>query len=792
VKNKTRPYILLAVLIFSLPFSYLMIQNISHLFVPFWTFLFSLLVGGTLFAIFRLNQQRELRSSIEDLDALNEISVLITQEVEVDALFKKGFAKVQERIPSLSAGALFLVDPQGGDLRLAASAALPLESISDLKEHRIKSVSGMIERVVQGGEVFFPESGIDPASPSLEGLSLSSLKEGAILCGLVPLRSSERVVGFFPFWSNQPAHLKPREKKWLEAVGGQIGLALERVQLHKSHLRREREALALFQLSQATTSSLSIDTVIKIILNHVAEITESEAVWIMLYNPIHRLLEVVAARGFSDQISLKSLTLRPGQGVLGEVFEKKRLIFVPDVRKDHRLVYRDETERSGITSMIGIPLMVKGKAIGVIGLFCPKSVEEGRIQQERLDFLTTIASQVAISIDNVKLYQDLEQKVTELRRLQGQLIQTEKLSAIGELVSGVAHEINNPLTSVVGFTQLLLETTESPRDREFLEKIFSEAMSCSEIIRNLLTFARRHPAEKSYNNINEMVAKSLELKRYQLETDGVEIIENLSDAIPPVWVDPHQMQQVFFNIIHNAHQALLEKKKLSASPLQLTIATEIRNGLVSISFHDTGPGILPDVLPKVFEPFFTTKDVGIGTGLGLSISYGIVKEHGGEILIENLFGEGVTFIVTFPINGQEKDRRGAGATAGTYVGKRILLVDDSSAALEMCTYILRSEGFRVEGVESGRAALERLRSENYDLVLVDLGIADMPGLAFHDLILKEHPAVAEKILFLAEEGIDLEARRLLQERKVEILFKPFGMTALKEAVYRSLTTSLKA
>ncbi|WDT82505.1 MAG: ATP-binding protein [Candidatus Manganitrophus sp.] len=468
-------------------------------------------------------------------------------------------------------------------------------------------------------------------------------------------------------------------------------------------------------------------------------------------------------------------------------------MFVPDVRKDHRLVYRDETERSGITSMIGIPLMVKGKAIGVIGLFCPKSVEAGRIQQERLDFLTTIASQVAIAIDNVKLYQDLEQKVTELRRLQGQLIQTEKLSAIGELVSGVAHEINNPLTSVVGFTQLLLETTENPRDREFLEKIFSEAMSCSEIIRNLLTFARRHPAEKSYNNINDIIRKALELKRYQLETDGVEIIENLSDSIPPIWVDPHQMQQVFFNIIHNAHQALLEKKKLSTSPLRLTIASESRNGLVSISFHDTGQGILPDVLPKVFEPFFTTKEVGVGTGLGLSISYGIVKEHGGEILIENLFGEGVTFIVTFPINGQGRDRRVAeGAKGGSYAGRRILIVDDSNAALEMCTYILRSEGFRVEGVESGRAALERLRSEDYDLILTDLGIADMPGLAFHDALLKEYPVMAEKILFLAEERINPEARRLLEERKVEILYRPFGMTALKEAVYRSLITSLKA
>jgi len=727
---------------------------------------------------------------MEDLDALNELSVLMTQGGEIDDLFQKAFAIVRAQFPSLSGGALFLADPKRDVLTLAASIALP-QKLFNLKETGIAFGENDVGRVAKTGEVYFPEHRPDapagPKAPSIE-------EETAVLSGSVPLLSSERVIGVFSFWSNRPVHFSIREKKWLKAVGVQIGLALERIQLQKAHLRREKEALALFQLSQATTSSLAIDTVVKIILNHVAEITESEAVWIMLYHPAHRVLEIVAARGFSDQISLKSLVLQPGQGVLGEVFQKGKPIFIPDLQKDQRLVYRDAVERSGITSLIGIPLMAKGKAIGVIGLFSPKSVEAGQIQQERLDFLTTIASQVAIAIDSAKLYQDLEQKVTELKRLQGQLIQTEKLSAIGELVSGVAHEINNPLTSVVGFTQLLLETTENPRDREFLEKIFSEAMSCSEIIRNLLTFARRHPAEKSYTSVNEIIRKALELKRYQLETDGVEIIEHLSDAIPPAWIDPHQMQQVFFNIIHNAHQALLERKKLSSGALQLTITSEVKNGLVTISFHDTGPGILPDVLPKIFEPFFTTKEVGVGTGLGLSISYGIVKEHGGEILIENLFGEGVTFIVTFPLNeqGNEKGGNPNRTKLNSHPAKRILIVNDGSATREMCAYILRSEGFRVEVIESGQSALERLRSERYDLILTGFIIPDLPGFAFHDLLLEEHPDMEEKILFFVDEKAGPEARRLIEEKKLRVISNPFSITSLKEAVYRSLITSLNA
>lgn len=726
---------------------------------------------------------------MEDLERLNEISSLMTQEVEIEALFPRVFSKIRESLPALSAGALFLMNRREKKFDLAAASQIPPGALRLLQQEPSSLGPGVIEKVASTGESFFSEERALPAATEAPSL----LDDQGIFSGAIPLRYGDRVLGVFVFWSTPAIRPTAREQKWLEAVGGQIGLALERIHRRRLSSRREKEALALFHLSQAATSSLSIDAVVKIILNHVAEITESDAVWIMLYNPVQRLLEMVAARGLSDQIPLNALVLRPGQGILGEVFQKEQPLFVPDLREDPRLVYRDEVERSGITSLIGIPLMVKGKAIGVLSLFSPKSVEGGRIDDERLGFLTTVASQVAIAIDNAKLYQDLEQKMIELKRLQGQLIQTEKLSAIGELVSGVAHEINNPLTSVIGFTQLLLETTTHPRDREFLEKIFSEAMSCSEIIRNLLTFARRHPAEKSFNNINDLVRRALELKLYQLETDGIEIIEHLSGAIPPAWVDPHQMQQVFFNIIHNAHQALIEKKKLRTGPLSLTITSELKNGTVAVSFHDNGTGILPEVLPKIFEPFFSTKEVGVGTGLGLSISYGIVKEHGGEILIENLYGQGVTFIVTFPLSPSGKEKvESAPRRAGSFVGKRILIADDTESVVEMCTYLLRAEGFHVEAAADGQAALEQLRSGRYDLILFDIGLPGLSGPRFHDHILKEDPAMAERLLFFFEEGVDPEMRRLLEERNLQILSKPFGITALKEAVYRSIAASLKA
>jgi len=765
--------------------------NIDPVFLQIGTVLAPVLAVAVLSFLFYRQRLRETKSLIDDLYVLNEISALITQDRQVEELFKNAFSKIQQRLSVLCSSALFLVDEERQKLDLITSINLSERLESSLRGSPLQLGEGITGNVAKTGKSFFTDCFLNEPTVAPGRHSLL-VEEGFVLYGAVPLRSKNKTIGVFSFSSRRPGHFTPREQKWLEAVGNQLGLAIESVKLHEAQMKREEEALALFRLSQATTSSLTTDDVVKIIPDHVAEITDSRAVWIMLFNPKLQVLKMVAARGLSDP-SLLNLALRPGEGTLGEVFQRGRIIFLPDIRKDHSLS-GGRTEPSEAGSMVGIPLIVKGKAIGVMALYSPAWGKEGQIKQDRLDFLSTIASQVAIAIDNTQLYSDLEQKVTELKRLQGQLIQTEKLSAIGELVSGVAHEINNPLTSVVGFTQLLLETAENPRDREFLEKIFSEAMSCSEIIRNLLTFARRHPAEKSYHDVNEILRKALELKAYQLETDGVEVIERLDPDLPLALIDPHQIQQVFFNIINNAHQALVEKKKGGGDLLRLTIISERKKEELMISFQDTGPGISPDVLPKVFEPFFTTKEVGVGTGLGLSISYGIVKEHGGEILVENRLGEGVTFIVALPLDGRGKEKQPKGGLVGQspFAGKKILIIDESASVQEMCAYILRAEGFHVEMVGKAKAALERLRTTRSDLVLVDLNLSDGEGPAFYQALVKEIPDLSNKVIFSANQEPNDEITGFLGERNLPLLMKPFSIVSLKEIVYRSLTASLNA
>jgi signal transduction histidine kinase len=232
----------------------------------------------------------------------------------------------------------------------------------------------------------------------------------------------------------------------------------------------------------------------------------------------------------------------------------------------------------------------------------------------------------------------------ELSTTRDQLIQSEKLSAVGQLAAGVAHEINNPLTSVISFAQLLLKGRVSEADRQrCLELIASEGERAAKIIRGLLAFARRHTPERSPQDLREILERALELREYALGRASI-AVERRYAPVPLVLADPHQLQQVFLNILINAEQALAHRRGG-----RIAVATEVGDGVARVRIADDGPGIPPEDLPRVFEPFFSTKDVGQGTGLGLSVCYGIVREHQGRIWAESGPGRGATFVVELPL-----------------------------------------------------------------------------------------------------------------------------------------------
>ncbi len=235
--------------------------------------------------------------------------------------------------------------------------------------------------------------------------------------------------------------------------------------------------------------------------------------------------------------------------------------------------------------------------------------------------------------------------ITDAATLQSKLMHAEKMAAVGQLVSGVAHEVNNPLTAILGFADLLMENQAVPESaRKDLRVILQEAQRTKQIVQNLLSFARQMPPQRKPVQLNVILRRTVQLRSYDFHSRGVEVIEQLDPDLPPVVGDAHQLQQVFLNIVNNAYDAVRE----SARPAHIQIATTRQGNLVEVTFADNGPGIsFPD---RIFDPFFTTKEIGKGTGLGLSICYGIVREHGGEIFCYNNSGrEGATFVVRLPV-----------------------------------------------------------------------------------------------------------------------------------------------
>jgi two-component system NtrC family sensor kinase len=371
--------------------------------------------------------------------------------------------------------------------------------------------------------------------------------------------------------------------------------------------------------------------------------------------------------------------------------------------------------------------------------------------------------------------------ITKDKALRSQLLQTEKLAAIGELVSGVAHELNNPLTSVMGYAQLLQAADVSPEVREDLQTIYQEAQRSARIIENLLTFARKETSEKRYTDINHVLRDTLELRSYQFKVDNVQLVKELDDHLPWTMAAPQQLQQVFLNLLNNAHQAVMELR----GPRRLLVRSETVGEAIRIKVIDNGPGIPQDVLGKIFDPFFTTKDVGQGTGLGLSIAFGIVQEHGGRIWAESQPENGSIFTVELPIVAHPLDYPGQSSqpeAVPARPGRRILLIDDEEEILEFIARILDRTGHRAVAVDSAEKALGNLEKEEYDIVICDVKMPGLGGQGFYHKIRSAYPQLAKRIIFTTGDTLSTATRAFLESVDAPHISKPFKIEHLQRAI----------
>ena len=372
--------------------------------------------------------------------------------------------------------------------------------------------------------------------------------------------------------------------------------------------------------------------------------------------------------------------------------------------------------------------------------------------------------------------------VTDQKMLQEQLIQSEKMSAIGQLVSGVAHELNNPLAGISAFAQLLLAEKRFPPDqRTAAETIYSEARRASRIVQNLLTFARQHKAEKGPAAINQVLDDTLELRGYELRVRGIDVRREYDEALPDTMGDAHQLQQVFLNLITNAEQAM---ERTEGKHHRLTVRTRNDGDIIRIEVEDTGGGVPANLLERIFNPFFTTKPTGHGTGLGLSISLGIVREHEGRIWAENAPQGGARFIVELPVIAPRASGEFPAALAAHPVGDslRILVVDDEASVRVALQRYLAARGHSVETTASGQDALGLLKAGQYDAVIVDMRMPDLSGEQLFEQLRAADREHAERVIFTTGDLVSEQMRRFLDGSGRPCVPKPFEFSSFDQVL----------
>lgn len=443
---------------------------------------------------------------------------------------------------------------------------------------------------------------------------------------------------------------------------------------------------------------------------------------------------------------------------------------------------------------------------------------EIRGSRDTMDELKRLAGSFNVMMDEVKtrnmekerhlkelqaVNEDLESKNRELREanrkireeeeeqkvLIHKLAHSEKLSSLGEIVSGVAHELNNPLTSIMGFSDILLDK-DLPETAKKQLKIINDASHRSKrIIDNLLTFARSYKPEKKYEDLNQVITGTIELKEYQLRVNNIDVELKLDPSLPKTMLDGHQLQQVFLNLINNAEHAIAEKGGAG----RISVTTTSEGEVVRATVSDTGKGIPPDIAKKIFDPFFTTKDVGSGTGLGLSISYGIIKEHGGNIHATSRPGEGATFVIELPIvkaTGDAVAAASSATTKGQSVGKghRALILDDEDVILSLMSEVLSDAGFQVDTVSAGEQAIKMLRENSYDAIISDIKMRGMNGKEFYHKLKTVRPEAANRVIFVSGDSAGDDTQTFLKETGNRFLKKPFTIGDLRKVISEHISS----
>ncbi|MBI2218377.1 MAG: GAF domain-containing protein [Candidatus Rokubacteria bacterium] len=456
----------------------------------------------------------------------------------------------------------------------------------------------------------------------------------------VPIVLRDEVIGVLSVLSRAPRPFSDEDVSLLVELAGHVAAAIDRTNLVGELKGRLAESQTLLSVSQAVSSTLDLAEMMRRVAKATAAALGADMVGAYLADADQRFLRPIA--GYHVPPSLRDVEPIPleGHALIEAAWARHQPVASSDAADDARI---DPTAFSRFPhrSLVFIPMIVKGEPIG--GLFATWFEQRRVVGDDELRLVEGIARQAAVAIENSRLYEGVKRQMAELKQAQAQLIQSTKLAAIGELVANIAHEINNPLTTVLGFASFLRERLApgAPGGDE-LTLIEDEAARARDIVRDLLQFSRQTDYQPAMTDLNVILEQVVGMLRRQGATDAITVNEHYASDLPPIEVDVGRIKQVFLNIVNNAIYAMPDGGTL-------TIRTAAAGDELHLAFQDSGSGIAPENLARVFDPFFTTKPDVSGTGLGLSVSLGIIESHGGTIAVASELGSGSTFTIKLPL-----------------------------------------------------------------------------------------------------------------------------------------------
>lgn len=574
----------------------------------------------------RKQVEAELRHRIEALTALHDTALDLASQRALPELLQAIVARAVDLLKAVGGG-VYLYRPKTDDLELGFIYRASRDWLGTV----LKRGEGLAGRVLESGRPIQ----VDDYS-RWEGRAEQFRGLGSIGAAAVPIRWQDRMLGVLSLVHDAPRTFSPADVALLEQFAPLAAVAIINTRLLEAEQRQRELAETLREVAGVLNSCLDSQQVLVLILDQLRRVVTFDNASIMLV--VENRLEIAAHRGLPNGRLRQFCPSIEDLPHVREVLESQRPRIIPDVQTDPGWIHDPEDQST--RCWMGVPLLVKGRVLGLLNL---GHRHPGFYTGREAQIAQAFADQAALAIANARLYADLQQRLDELQRTQAQLVQSAKMAAVGELAAGVAHELNNPLTSILGFAELVSRNIKADDPiRGDLQVISDEARRARDIVRGLLDFSQQANAIQEKADVNKVMQETIALVRQQLKNHHVQLMEGYARDLPPVMLSVNRMKQVFLNLITNALHAMPDGGTLA-------VTTERVEGEVAIRIADTGVGIPAENLPRIFEPFFTTRPVGQGTGLGLAVSLGIVREHGGRITVESEEGVGSRFTVWLPV-----------------------------------------------------------------------------------------------------------------------------------------------